>query len=54
MARNSENAELVCSLCADICRRCAAECAIHDMDHCRNCAQACRQCETECQRMATT
>lgn len=53
MARNSENAGLFASLCADVCRLCAAECADHDMDHCRRCAQACQLCEAECQRVAS-
>ncbi|WP_395320668.1 four-helix bundle copper-binding protein [Variovorax sp. UC74_104] len=53
MARNSENAGLICSLCADICRLCAAECASHSQPHCSRCAEACNQCEAECQRMAT-
>ena len=52
MARNSENAGLICGLCADICRLCGAECGTHDMDHCQRCAEACKQCESECQRMA--
>lgn len=53
MARNSENAGLLCSLCADICKLCAAECAHHDALHFRRCAEACQKCEAECQHMAT-
>jgi hypothetical protein len=51
MARGSENVALVCGMCAELCKRCAAECGSHDMDHCQRCAEACRQCEAECRRM---
>lgn len=51
MARNSENAGLICRLCAQLCDMCAEECGKHDSEHCQACAQACRACAAECQRM---
>ncbi len=48
MARNSEAADAVCELCADICKLCAEECERHDHDHCQKCAQACRDCIDAC------
>jgi hypothetical protein len=52
MARNSEQAQAVCALCADICDTCGEECAKHPMDHCRECADACHRCADECRRMS--
>lgn len=52
MARGSENAPAICTLCSDICEACAEECAKHQMDHCQACAEACRRCADECRRMA--
>ncbi|KTT17996.1 four-helix bundle copper-binding protein [Pseudacidovorax intermedius] len=52
MARGSEHAAAICTLCARICEACAAECAQHDMDHCQACAQACRDCAQACRAMA--
>ena len=53
MARDSEHAQAICSLCADLCQSCAQECAKHDMEHCKECAKACVQCAKECRQMAT-
>jgi hypothetical protein len=53
MARGSEFARQVCSLCADICNACADECEKHKhMEHCKKCAAACRTCAGECERIA--
>lgn len=52
MSRDSEFAQAVCGLCADVCDACAQECGRHDMDHCKACAEACRRCAEECRRMA--
>lgn len=52
MARGSEFASALCTLCADICAACGDECGKHSMDHCQQCAQACRRCADECRRMA--
>lgn len=51
MARDSEFAQAVCRLCAEICQACGDECAKHSMDHCQRCAQACHECAKECRRM---
>lgn len=52
MSMNSDHANAVCQLCADICNACAEECEKHDMDHCRRCAEVCRHCSEECASMA--
>lgn len=54
LARDSENAKLICEDCAEICERCAEECDRHAEHHahCRDCAQACRACLQACLRMA--
>ena len=41
----------ICTICADVCDACAAECGKHDNDHCRMCAEACKKCADECRRM---
>jgi len=35
-------------ICEEMCRKCAEECAKHDMDHCQRCAEACRNCADAC------
>lgn len=53
VSRGSENAKLFCTLCAEICDRCAQECELHkQMEHCAKCAEACRRCAQECRRMS--
>src|SRR5258705_4655794 len=47
MSLDSEHANAICQLCADVCHACADECNKHDMDHCRDCAEACRHCAEE-------
>lgn len=42
----------ICTICAEICRSCAAECAKHDEEHCRICAQACEKCADLCSKLA--
>ena len=52
MARGSEQAQAICTLCADFCAACGDECSQHSTDHCQACAQACRRCADECRQMA--
>jgi hypothetical protein len=52
MQLESNHANAVCQLCADICLACAAECEKHNHKHCRDCAAACRRCAEECMSMA--
>ena len=41
MSINGHLSGELCSLCVDICNRCAGECEKHvQMDHCRECAEA--------------
>lgn len=54
MARGSESAKAICSLCADICKACGDECSKHKtMEHCKRCAKACYRCLEECKKMAS-
>ncbi|MCW5663783.1 MAG: four-helix bundle copper-binding protein [Piscinibacter sp.] len=52
IARGDEHMQGICALCARVCSRCAAECGIHDMDHCKRCAEACKRCAETCIAMA--
>ncbi len=53
MSLESEHANAICQLCADVCNACAEECNKHDeMDHCRICAEICFHCAEECASMA--
>ena len=52
MSLESNYANAMCQLCADVCTACADECEKHDMDHCRKCAAICRDCAAECMSMA--
>jgi hypothetical protein len=48
----SNHANAVCQLCADVCSACAEECEKHNIDHCIKCAAMCRDCAAECMSMA--
>ena len=52
IARGGEHMQVICALCADACRGCAAECSMHDMAHCQRCAEACKRCADACLAMA--
>ncbi len=54
MARNSEHANVICDMCAAICKSCGDECAKHKMEHCQKCAAACHLCAAECRKMSAT
>ena len=51
MARNSDCAKMVCSMCAKMCDMCAAECSKFDMNECKMCAEMCKSCADECKKM---
>ncbi len=51
MSLGSENAKKLCSICADICEACGAECGKHQSEHCQMCASACRNCAAICREM---
>ncbi len=51
MARGSEFAKRLCSLCALVCEACGEECGRHEHDHCQACAAACAKCAEACRRM---
>ena len=50
LARESEHADAMRRLCAELCDACAEECAKHDADHCQACARACRACAEACRQ----
>lgn len=52
MSRDSQFSQQVCTICAEICDACAAECRKHKAEHCQRCAEACESCAEECRRMA--
>ena len=52
MARNSDNAQAICALCAEVYQRCGDECAKHDHAHCQACARDCHACAKACRAMA--
>lgn len=52
MSIESQSAVELCLLCANICDRCAQECAMFKDDHCQKCAEVCRACANECRMMA--
>jgi len=51
MSMNGTQLLALCTICADICDACAAECAKHEMGHCKKCAETCRNCATLCRSM---
>ena len=51
MVLDSNHANAMCQVCADVCTACAEECERHDMDHCQKCAAMCRDCAAECMTM---
>ncbi len=52
MCMGSDAANAICRICADVCSRCAEECAKHKHEHCRECADACGRCADMCRKMA--
>lgn len=52
LSRNSEHAQELCALCADICQTCANECARHQAEVMARCAHACDVCAQACHRAA--
>lgn len=52
MASDSEFANQICKLCAEICTACADECEKHNhMEHCKKCSEICSNCAQECLKM---
>lgn len=51
MSRDSQFAKDICRLCATVCEKCAAECAMFKDDHCVKCAEECRACAVACNTM---
>lgn len=51
MARDSEHAQVICALCAELCDACGDECGKHAMGHCQECAEQCRRCAQACRQM---
>ncbi|MCW3097465.1 MAG: uncharacterized protein JWL77_3083 [Chthonomonadaceae bacterium] len=52
MIRGSELHKLTCSVCAEICRRCAEDCARFSDAEMLRCAETCSRCAQTCSAMA--
>ncbi|WP_404818538.1 four-helix bundle copper-binding protein [Rhodoferax ferrireducens] len=51
IARGDDHLMTVCTLCAQVCQACGAECGKHAMAHCQRCAEACQRCADACTSM---
>jgi hypothetical protein len=54
MLRGSELHGRTCGVCADVCERCARDCAGFAEEFMQRCADACRRCAESCRQMAGT
>jgi hypothetical protein len=54
MLRGSDLHGRTCAVCAEVCERCAQDCAQFDDAQMKACAEACRRCAESCRRMAGT
>ena len=55
MAKNGPFSDLICTACADACKRCGDACeAMKDDAMMKKCAEECRKCETACRAMLKT
>jgi hypothetical protein len=52
MSLESDKANEVCRICAQICETCGNECGKHQNQHCQECAKTCFECADECRKMA--
>lgn len=52
MARQSDNHQKVCAVCAEICASCAESCAALEGEQMQKCADACKKCAETCRAMA--
>ena len=52
MLRGSELHTRTCAACAEVCERCAEDCAEFDDETMQACADACRTCADLCREMA--
>lgn len=52
MAKNGPFSDLICTACADACKRCGDACAKYPGDPImKQCADECRKCEESCRKM---
>ena len=52
MARDSEHAMPIATVCAELCEDCGKECGRHAMAHCQACAEACNRCAKACRAVS--
>lgn len=49
ISRDSDHAKQLMKECAEICSKCAQECAKHNhMEHCKICSEMCKKCAEMC------
>lgn len=47
---NSEDVKGLIYFCWEICKKCANECAKHEVQRCIDCAEACKKCAEACDK----
>lgn len=52
MLRGSELHGRTCGVCAEVCERCAQDCARFDEEFMKRCADVCRRCAESCRQMS--
>ncbi|MTI22095.1 four-helix bundle copper-binding protein [Fulvivirga sp. RKSG066] len=52
LASQSDYANRICAICADLCKACAEECGKFDSEVCKQCAEKCEACAESCAKMA--
>lgn len=52
LTRGSENHKATCRACAEICQKCADDCARFDDQQMKTCAETCRKCAEICRQMS--
>lgn len=51
MSMLGEYSKQHCHICAQICEKCAQECAMFKDEHCKKCAEVCNMCAEKCKEM---
>lgn len=51
LSLKSQSAMDHCTLCANVCQKCAMECEAFDDLHCKDCVTSAKKCATECNKV---